>query len=87
MDVSFDFSSYRAEQISIPASVRRRFHIVPGTELIWEERQGELVVRPKDYTLDDLQNFCADRPVARRSRAQIRNARDLALATKYGRAE
>jgi AbrB family looped-hinge helix DNA binding protein len=25
-------------QISIPAEVRRRFGIVPGTELVWEER-------------------------------------------------
>jgi AbrB family looped-hinge helix DNA binding protein len=34
-------------QISIPAEVRRRFRIVAGTELIWEERDGALIVRPK----------------------------------------
>lgn len=72
-------------QISIPAEVRRRFHIVPGTELVWEERDGALVVRPKKFTLDDLRAFCADRPVKRRTLARIRAARDRALAAKYAR--
>lgn len=72
-------------QISIPAEVRRKFGIVPGTELIWEERDGVLVVRPKRFTLADIQAFCADRPVKRRSIEQIRRARDASLAEKHGR--
>jgi AbrB family looped-hinge helix DNA binding protein len=72
-------------QISIPADVRRRFHIVPGTELVWEEHDGMLVVRPKKFTLEEIRAFCADRPVKRRTLAQIRAGRDRALAAKYGR--
>jgi AbrB family looped-hinge helix DNA binding protein len=72
-------------QISIPAKVRRKFHIVPGTELVWEEREGLLVVRPKKFTLEDIQSLCADRPVRKRNAAQIRAARDHALAAKYAR--
>ncbi len=72
-------------QISIPVAVRRRFHIVPGTELVWEERDGLLVVRPKRFTLDDLRGLCAQRPKRRLSSAQIRAARDRAVVTKYGR--
>lgn len=72
-------------QVPIPAAVRRRFHITPGTELVWEERDGELVVRPKKYTLDDLRALCADRPVKRRSVKQIRRGRDRAVSAKYGR--
>jgi AbrB family looped-hinge helix DNA binding protein len=72
-------------QISIPAAVRRRFHITPGTELIWEERDGELIVRPKKYTLEDLRALCADRPVKRRSLKQVRLDRGRAVSAKYGR--
>ncbi|MGO8994764.1 MAG: AbrB/MazE/SpoVT family DNA-binding domain-containing protein, partial [Polyangiaceae bacterium] len=72
-------------QISIPAEVRRRFRIAPGTELVWEERDGALFVRPKRFTIDDLRALCADRPVRRRSLAAIREARDSALRAKYGR--
>jgi AbrB family looped-hinge helix DNA binding protein len=72
-------------QISIPAKVRLRFHIVPGTELVWEERDGMLVVRPKKFTLEDIQSFCAERPAEKRTFGQIRAARNRALAAKYGR--
>ena len=72
-------------QISIPVAVRRRFRIVPGSELVWEEHDGTLVVRLKRFTLDDVRALCAGRTVQRRSLAQIRRARDRAVATKYGR--
>lgn len=32
-------------QISVPAEVRRRLGVGPGSVLVWEERDGELVVR------------------------------------------
>jgi AbrB family looped-hinge helix DNA binding protein len=32
-------------QISVPASVRRRLGIGPGSVLEWEERDGEFIVR------------------------------------------
>jgi len=72
-------------QISIPAEVRRRFRIAPGTELVWEDRDGVLFVRPKRFTLDDLRALCADRPVRRRTLAAARRGRDRALQAKYGR--
>jgi AbrB family looped-hinge helix DNA binding protein len=72
-------------QISIPASVRRRFHIVPGTELVWEERDGLLIVRPKRFTLEDLRTVCADRPVKKRTLAEIRALRNRAVAAKHDR--
>ena len=72
-------------QISIPAEVRRRFRIAPGTELVWRERDGVLFVRPKQFTLDDLRALCADRTIRRRKLAAIRKGRDRALRAKYGR--
>ena len=32
-------------QISVPADVRRKLGIGPGSILVWEERDGEFVVR------------------------------------------
>jgi AbrB family looped-hinge helix DNA binding protein len=72
-------------QISIPAEVRRRFRIAPGTELVWEERDGVLFVRPKRFTLDDVRALCAEVPVQPQTPASIRAARDGALRAKYGR--
>ena len=62
-------------QVSIPAEVRRRFGIRPGSELVWEERDGHLEVRPKARTLDDVQAVLADRPVASLTLEEIRAAK------------
>ena len=72
-------------QISIPASIRRRFGIVAGTELVWEDQDGVLVIRRKKHTIEDLRAITANRPVKRRTLRQIRAAMDRARAEKYGR--
>lgn len=42
-------------QISIPAEVRRKLGVGPGSILEWEERDGEMVVRrAARYTLADV---------------------------------
>jgi len=64
--------------------MRRRFGIVPGTELVWEEKGGVLVVRPKRYSLDELRAVCAARPVRALSLREIRRARDGAVVAKHG---
>jgi AbrB family looped-hinge helix DNA binding protein len=42
-------------QISVPAEVRRRLGVGPGSTLEWEERDGEMVVRrAKRYSFEDI---------------------------------
>lgn len=42
-------------QISVPAEVRRRLGVGPGSTLSWDEEDGKIVVkRAKKYTLEDL---------------------------------
>lgn len=42
-------------QISVPAEVRRRLGLSPGSILEWEEKDGEIVVhRAGRYTSEDL---------------------------------
>lgn len=62
-------------QISIPAEVRRRLGIRPGAQLVWEEnKQGEIVVRPKRYTLDDLHKIMGN-PKVHLTLQELREAR------------
>ncbi len=58
---------------------------MPGTELIWEERDGVLIVRPKKFTIDDIRSFCADRAVKKQTLGRLRDKRNRALAEKYAR--
>ena len=53
-------------QISVPAEVRRRLGIGPGSVLIWEERDGEFVVRRAGRcTSDEIHAaLFGDEPVA-----------------------
>jgi AbrB family looped-hinge helix DNA binding protein len=71
-------------QISIPASVRERFGIHPGTELIWVEREGEIVVRPKRYKLEDIQALLTDPPHGPRRLEDLR-AGKIEAATRKAR--
>ena len=42
-------------QISVPASVRKRLGVGPGSVLEWEERDGEVVVRRAGkFTFEDI---------------------------------
>ena len=42
-------------QISVPAAVRKRLGVGPGSVLEWEEREGEVVVRRAGkFTFEDI---------------------------------
>jgi antitoxin PrlF len=72
-------------QISIPASVRDRFGIGPGTELVWTEREGEIVVRPKRYKLEDIQALLTDPPNGARTLEELRAGKIEAATRKASR--
>ena len=52
-------------RISVPAEVRRRLGVGPGSILVWEERDGEFVVRRfSRFTSDELHAaLFGDQPV------------------------
>ena len=68
-------------QISVPASIRERFHIVPGTVLEWFESNGEICVRPKRLTLDEVNERL--RPFVKREQTSLSELRDA--KAKYAR--
>ena len=57
-------------QISVPAEVRKKLGIGPGSVLEWHEQDGQVVVRRAGrFNSDDLHQalFATDKPKARRA--------------------
>lgn len=45
-------------QISVPAEVRKRLGLAPGSVLSWEEKDGEVIVRrARKYTSEDIHRY------------------------------
>jgi AbrB family looped-hinge helix DNA binding protein len=74
-------------QISVPAAVRRRFDIRPGTVLEWHEVEGELMVRPRRVTLDQVRTELRTMVTSRkRTLSELKEARVAATLAKHRRA-
>jgi antitoxin PrlF len=61
-------------QISIPAEVRRRLGVGPGSILEWEEEGERIVVRRAGrYTSEDLHRALFEEPPAHRTLAELKD--------------
>jgi AbrB family looped-hinge helix DNA binding protein len=72
-------------QVSIPAGVRRRFGIKPGSEIVWEEKDGELFVRHKRASLEDVQAILAEPPSGPHTLGELREGKISAATRKATR--
>jgi AbrB family looped-hinge helix DNA binding protein len=60
-------------QISVPAEIRRRLGVGPGSILEWTEEGAKIVVRRVGgYTSEDLHRRLFKRPPPRRTLAQLK---------------
>jgi antitoxin PrlF len=61
-------------QISVPAAVRRKLGVGPGSILEWEEEGDQIVVRRKGkYTFDDIHRVLfPNGPPKKRSLAELK---------------
>jgi AbrB family looped-hinge helix DNA binding protein len=59
-------------QTSVPADVRKRLGIGPGSELYWEIRGDTAVVSARRSTLDAIHRITARRKVKRAGLSEIR---------------
>lgn len=74
-------------QISVPAEVRRRFGIRPGTILEWHEVNGEILVRPRHVTIEQVREEMHEMVGGqKRSLAELRASRVKAAVQKHRRA-
>jgi antitoxin PrlF len=60
-------------QISVPAEIRRRLGVGPGSTLEWDEEEGKIVVRKAGkYTFEDIHKMLfPNGPPKRRSLKQL----------------
>jgi antitoxin PrlF len=61
-------------QISVPAEIRKRLGVGPGSSLEWDEQGGQIVVRPaKKYTSKDIHRILfPEGPPKRRTLKQLK---------------
>jgi len=74
-------------QISVPAEIRRKLGIGPGSVIEWEEQGGEVVVkRAALYTLEDLhKKTFPEGPPARQSLKDLKEGIKKYVREKHAR--
>ena len=75
-------------QISVPAEVRRKLGLAPGSVLEWEEEGDQIVVRRAgSYTSEELHSaLFADQRPASRSLSELKEGVRAAVRKRHARA-
>ncbi len=73
-------------QISVPAPIRRKLGLAPGSVIQWEERDGEVVVRKAgSYTFEDAHRVLfPEGPPKRRTLKELREGIGEYIEERYG---
>lgn len=73
-------------QISVPAEIRRRLGIGPGSVLEWDEEGEKIVVRRAGrYTSEDVHKAVFGRPPKRRSLAELKGGIRREIRRRHAR--
>lgn len=74
-------------QISVPAEVRKKLGIVPGSILEWEEEGGKMVVRRAgEYTFEDIHRAAfPEGPPKPRTLAELKEGIRENIRRRHGR--
>ncbi|MFN0022473.1 MAG: AbrB/MazE/SpoVT family DNA-binding domain-containing protein [Parvularculaceae bacterium] len=74
-------------QISVPAEIRNKLGLSPGSTIEWEERDGEVVVRKAGrHTLDDAHKaLFPDGPPPRKSLKELKEGVRKHIREKHAR--
>ena len=74
-------------QISVPAEVRRKLGVGPGSVLEWDEQDGAIVVRRAGrYTSEEIHRaLFPDGPPRRRSLAEMKKGIEKYMREKHAR--
>ena len=74
-------------QISVPADVRKRLGIGPGSVIEWDEEDGKIVVRRKGrFTSEDIRRaLFPEGPPKRASIKEMKEAIGRGIAERYAR--
>ena len=73
-------------QISVPAAIRRKLGVGPGSTLEWQEEGEKIVVRRVGrFTSADLHEALFSRPPRRRSLAELKAGRKAYVKRRHAR--
>jgi len=73
-------------QISVPAEIRRRLGIGPGSVLEWDEEGEKIVVRRVGrYTSEDVHKALFASPPKRRSLAELKSGIRIHIKRRHAR--
>ena len=73
-------------QISVPAEVRRKLGVGPGSVLEWEERENEVVVRKAGkYTFEDIHRYLFPNGPPKGKPIDVKKAIEQYIRERYAR--
>jgi AbrB family looped-hinge helix DNA binding protein len=73
-------------QISVPAEVRRRLGVGPGSVLEWDEEGDQIVVRRvKRYTSEDIHRAIFRRPPKPRTLKELKEGIEQYMRARHAR--
>jgi AbrB family looped-hinge helix DNA binding protein len=73
-------------QISVPAEIRRKLGIGPGSVLEWEQDGEKVIVRRAGrYTSEDIHQALFSKPPKRRTLSELKEAVGVHLRKKHAR--
>jgi len=73
-------------QISVPAEVRRKLGLAPGSVLEWEELGGKIIVRRAGrYTFDDLHSALFPRKAKAHTLSDLKTGVRKAMRKRHAR--
>lgn len=73
-------------QISVPAEIRRKLGIVPGSVLEWETEGNRAVVKKAGkYTSMDIHRALFDKPPKKRTLEELKEGIEQYIREKHGR--
>lgn len=73
-------------QISVPAEIRRKLGVGPGSVLEWEEEEGRVVVRRATrYSSEDIHRAVFARPPKARTSAELKEGIAEYMRKKHAR--
>ncbi len=73
-------------QISVPAQIRRKLGVAPGSMLEWDEANGEIIVRRSScYSSDDIHQALFPSAPKNHTLAQLKDGIRRAMKQRYTR--
>ncbi len=85
--ISVDTRITSQGQVSVPAAIRRKLGVAPGSTLQWIERGDEVVVKKRgQYTFEDIhKELFPNGPPKRRSLKELKQGIEAYIREKHGR--